>query len=117
MIIVDENVDQIVIDYLNRNSYDILSIRKSYPGITDREIIELAKTNKGFVITEDKDFGELIFAHQIEGCSVIFLRHTKSKYQAMLNQLDQILIKYLKSSGSGHFFIKITPHKTRIKKL
>ena len=103
MIIIDQNVDQFVINYLNRSGYDILSISKSYPGITEREIIELAKTNKGFVITEDKDFGELIFAHQIKGCSVIFIRHTKSKYQAMLNQLDQILDKYLKSSGSGHF--------------
>jgi len=61
MIIIDQNVDQFVINYLNRSGYDILSISKSYPGITEREIIELAKTNKGFVITEDKDFGELIF--------------------------------------------------------
>ena len=40
MIIIDENVDQFVIEYLNRNGYDIISIRKSYPGITDRKIIE-----------------------------------------------------------------------------
>ena len=115
MIIIDENVDQFVINYLNRKGYDILSIRKSCTGITDREIIELAKSNKGFVITEDKDFGELIFAYQIKGCSVIFLRHTRSKYQIMLDQLDRILDEYLESNG--HFFITITPNKTRIREL
>lgn len=32
----------------------------------DDKIIELAKSQKNILITEDKDFGESVFAHQIK---------------------------------------------------
>jgi predicted nuclease of predicted toxin-antitoxin system len=38
------------------------SIRENCAGITDKEVIEVAKSKKGLIVTEDKDFGELIFS-------------------------------------------------------
>jgi predicted nuclease of predicted toxin-antitoxin system len=52
--------------------HEVYSIREHQQGISDRMVIETVKLKKGFLITEDKDFGELIFSHGIRDCSVIF---------------------------------------------
>ncbi|MCK4407884.1 MAG: DUF5615 family PIN-like protein [Bacteroidales bacterium] len=115
MIIIDENVDQVLINRLKRDNYKIISIREYQPGIDDREVIEIAKSKKGLVITEDKDFGELVFSHNIRDCSVIFLRYNKSDY----NQIEKNIINVLKDyyEKPGHFFITITKKKIRIRKI
>lgn len=74
MIIIDENVGQELINQLVGFGYEVYSIREHQQGISDNLVIEIAKLKKGVLITEDKDFGELIFSHDIKDCSVIFLR-------------------------------------------
>lgn len=115
MIIIDENVDQVLIDQIGSENYKLFSIREQQPGISDREVIKIAKSKKGLVITEDKDFGELVFSHNIRDCSVIFLRYDKSDY----DQIKKNIIIVLKSYylNPGHFFITITKKKIRIRKI
>ena len=43
MIIIDENVDQLIVDQILTDKYEIFSIRELRPGISDREIIDLKK--------------------------------------------------------------------------
>lgn len=74
MIIIDENVGQELINQLVGFGHEVYSIREHQQGISDNLVIEIAKLKKGVLITEDKDFGELIFSHDIKDCSVIFLR-------------------------------------------
>ena len=115
MIIIDENIDQVLIDRLDKDNYEIISIREHQPGISDRKVIEIAKSKKGLVITEDKDFGELVFSHNIRDCSVIFLRYHKPDY----DQIEKNIIKVMEDyyNKPGHFFITITKKKIRIRKI
>jgi len=50
---------------LSRNEYLVYSIREHHQGINDRMVVETVKSKNGLLITEDKDFGELIFSHGI----------------------------------------------------
>lgn len=115
MITADENVGQDLIDQLVELGYEVYSIREHLPGISDRKVIETVKSKKGFLITEDKDFGELIFSHGIRDCSVIFLRYNKQD----IEQINKNIIKTLESYywNRGHFFITITKDKIRIRKI
>ena len=115
MIIIDENVDQVLIDRLESENFDLLSIREHYQGISDKEIIEIAKTRKGFILTEDEDFGELVFSYNIKNCTVILLRYYIRDHDGIANNLLKVLRDYYKRPG--HFFITITKKKIRIKKL
>ncbi|MDZ7690990.1 MAG: DUF5615 family PIN-like protein [Balneolaceae bacterium] len=115
MIIIDENVDQWLIDKLKNYTTDLISIREDYPGISDHEVIKIAKSNKGLVITEDKDFGELIFSYNIRGCSVILLRYGKSDFMQIEKNVFKALQYYEKNPD--HFFITITSKKIRIRKI
>jgi predicted nuclease of predicted toxin-antitoxin system len=115
MIIIDENVDQILIDKLDREGYEIISIRDYEPGISDRKVIEIAIAKKGLVLTEDRDFGELVFSHNIKDCSIIFLRYDKPDYIQIEKNILKVLDGYYRQKG--HFFITITARKIRIKKI
>jgi len=116
MIIIDENVDQQIVDNIPKDKYEIISIREFSPGISDREIIELAKSKKkGIIVTEDKDFGELVFSHNIKDCSVIFLRYEKEDFRKIANNINKLLEDYY--TKSEHYFITITINKIRIRKI
>lgn len=115
MIIIDENVDHEILAQLKSSTYEIFSIQEQSFGITDREIIELAKEKKGIILTEDKDFGELVFAHKISNCSVIFLRYNYPDCDKIIKNIFKVLEIYY--DKGEHFFITITATKIRIRKI
>ena len=78
----------------------------------DEDIIALAKQNSQVLITEDKDFGEWIFAHQLSGLSIIFLRYDKESYDTILSFLRSTL-KTLENDGKNEF---ITINKNKIRR-
>jgi predicted nuclease of predicted toxin-antitoxin system len=108
-------VDQWLIDKLKDHSQDIISIRENYSGISDNEVIRLAKAHKGLIITEDKDFGELIFSYNIRGCSVMLLRYGKSDFMQIEKNVFKALQHYEKKRS--HLFMTITGKKIRIRKI
>ena len=79
MIVADENIDQTLIDFLRRRDFEVYSIRENHAGISDAEVIQIVMSKKGVLLTEDKDFGELVFAHGIIGVAVVFLRFHKTE--------------------------------------
>ncbi len=62
LIIADESTDARIIDALKHAGYEIFSIQQTMPGTNDLDIIAVAIAKGGFILTEDKDFGdELVF--------------------------------------------------------
>ncbi len=115
MIIADENLEQYWIDLLRAKHYEVLSIRDEKPGISDREIAELVSTKEGWLITEDKDFGELIFSHGIKSISVILLRYDQPLY----SQIESVLLRFLDEHVAliDHLFVTVTPGRIRIRSI
>jgi predicted nuclease of predicted toxin-antitoxin system len=113
MILADENVDFRLIHALRNAGFDVISIYETYRGISDKEIIEISKNTHYIILTEDKDFGEWVFAHQENTISVVFLRYT---YQD-LAFITEIVLELFRSKGTGLFgkFTTVTRHKIRIR--
>jgi len=80
MIIADENIDGSLVEKLRTKNYEVIYIREFSPGMKDRDIVTFVKNKSGILLTEDKDFGELVFAYNFKNISVIFLRHEKEDY-------------------------------------
>jgi predicted nuclease of predicted toxin-antitoxin system len=111
MIIADENIDASLIDTIRKNGFEVLSIRENFKGLADKEIINLAKSTSGVLITEDKDFGKWVFAHNMRGFSVIFLRYEKKDITEIAHNLLNILKE--SQNNPSHSFYTITKNKTR----
>jgi len=74
-LLANENFPLGSILYLRNSGYDILSIGSDYSGIKDLEVIKLAQKESRTILTFDRDYGELIFRHNLKPeMGVIYLR-------------------------------------------
>lgn len=113
MIIADENIPVPVIEKLRLEGIETFSVFDNLRGISDKEIIEFAQNPPKIILTEDKDFGDLVFAYNQKKVSVILLRY----HYLELQKIESILIKFLQNHiVEEHSFIVITSKNIRIRK-
>jgi predicted nuclease of predicted toxin-antitoxin system len=112
-ILADENIEKSVIDFLHE-SQNIISIAELKPGITDHEVAELANNSNAILLTEDKDFGEIVFRQKMIKSGVILLRLHGQPTQIKINILRELLANHsLEIFGS---FTVVTTNGIRIRK-
>lgn len=75
MILADENIDHGIIVALRAAGYAVESVYESHRSLSDERIIALSRNPPQIILTEDKDFGEWVFAHGVRDISVILLRY------------------------------------------
>jgi predicted nuclease of predicted toxin-antitoxin system len=59
--LADECVAAPLVASLRSLSHDVLYVAEVAAGLSDADVIALAEREKRILLTEDKDFGELIF--------------------------------------------------------
>ena len=110
--LADESCDFVVVRALRESGYDVLSVSEISPRAEDAGVIELAVKDKRILLTEDKDFGQLVYAHGQKTGGVIFLRFPASARK----QIADETIKLVKKQGEkliGSFTV-IQPGRIRI---
>ena len=94
MFLANENFPQPSINYLRNNHIDILRIQESFPGISDLEVLSLAKNLNRTIVTFDSDYGELIFKYALkEPPSVIYFRFKGTAPEYVGKVLLQVILK------------------------
>ena len=61
-LLADENVARQIIDRLRSDGFDVLSVREQASGTADPDVIALALAQGRVVLTEDKEFSDLLCA-------------------------------------------------------
>lgn len=72
--LADESCDFAVVRSLRDAGHDVLAIAEIHRGASDEEVIDLAASEHRILITEDKDFGQLVFAAARTNSGVVFVR-------------------------------------------
>ena len=74
-LLADECVAGSTITALRQAGMDVVWIAETTPGICDREVLTQAHTDGRILLTEDKDFGELVtrFAYPCRGIVLLAL--------------------------------------------
>jgi len=113
--LADESCDFAVVRCLRQAGHDVSSIVESYSGSEDEFVIKLAKKEKRILLTEDKDFGHLVFVRNIPSTGVILLRFSPEERDNIGRKIvDFIKLEGKKLKGS---FIVIQPNSVRIRRL
>ncbi|MBL7946044.1 MAG: DUF5615 family PIN-like protein [Flavobacteriales bacterium] len=73
-LVADESVEFFVVAALRTAGHEVYSIAEEDHGITDVEVLGLAYERGEVLLTEDKDFGELVFSHDRPHRGVVLLR-------------------------------------------
>ena len=78
-------------DDLTTWGHDVLSALEKNPRATDEELLALAMEERRILVTEDKDFGELVFVRRLpHPCIVRFVAMTVAqKVTAMRELIEQ----------------------------
>ncbi|MBS1621197.1 MAG: DUF5615 family PIN-like protein [Bacteroidetes bacterium] len=87
MILADENIHSFIINSLRHSGFTVISVNELSKGIKDEKIVHWALEENYIILTEDKDFGEWVFAHHIKNLSVLFLRYSFEDYKIITNTL------------------------------
>lgn len=114
-VLADENVDFRIVRRLREMKFEVLSVLELAPGIPDKKVIEMARNEKALILTEDSDFGELVFSHKIAQIGVLFLRYVHEDLLKITESIRLVLEKY--QTQLHKKFVVITPDKIRIRDL
>ncbi len=71
--VVDECTGPAVAVWLVEQGHDVYAVSLSSPGWKDTDVLAKAVAERRIVITNDRDFGELIFKNRLPHEGVIYL--------------------------------------------
>ncbi len=63
--LADENVSRLVIERLRNGGHDVVSIGETRAGAPDEDVLDAADTEAWILMTEDRDFGEMIIRQRL----------------------------------------------------
>jgi predicted nuclease of predicted toxin-antitoxin system len=110
--LADESCDFAVVRALRGAGHEVVAVRDTMPGATDEAVIEWALRDSRILITEDKDFGRLVFAGAAASPGVIYVRFPANAREAMAQTMVQLVATNAhKIPGS---FIIVQPGRIRI---
>ncbi len=79
--VADESVDFRVVAELRNIGISVYSIAEEAPSITDTSVLSIAFERHALLITEDKDFGELVFRLQLPHYGILLIRIQEESYK------------------------------------
>lgn len=74
-LLANENWPRPALLALRAAGFDVQSVAETMPGASDRAVLELACHQGLWIITFDRDYGELVFSQQVEPPpAIVYLR-------------------------------------------
>ncbi len=115
-IVADESVDFGLIEALREAGFEVFAVVEELPSIKDREVLRVAFDLGGFLLTEDKDFGELVVRFRLPNHGILLVRFA-SDYPIHFKApavLKVFLVNF--SAMAGHFSV-LDERRLRIRRL
>lgn len=110
--LVDECTGPAVAKWLRSLHHDVFSIYDETRGLDDESIIKKANLENYILITNDKDFGEIVFRMRKPHKGVILLRLEDEQSENKISVLQQVLESY--SDKLADNFTIVTEKTVRI---
>jgi len=102
--IVDESTGAAVVNYLRSIGHDVLAVAEAMPQANDQDILARAAIEKRILITNDKDFGELVFRSDQAHHGVLLLRLRDESPANRVRVVKAVLEQYA-DRLVGHFIV------------
>lgn len=112
LFLADESCDACMIRALRANGHDVVAVADGNRGASDTTVINLAVGMSRILITEDKDFGQLVFASCHGHSGVILLRYPFRLRHLIAEQLSTLVTN--RGESLGRSFTVIEPGRIRI---
>ena len=112
--LLDENADPRLADHLRASGHDVTTIILDYTrSIEDTQVLTIAQRERRILITNDRDFGELIISQGLPHAGVIYFRLRSTALRLKLDRLDYVLGHHAHQLDQ---FLVVTEHSVRVRR-
>lgn len=92
--LADESCDFAVVRALRAEGYDVVAVSEVTRRSDDSELIAQAAQEQRILLTEDKDFGWLVFVSHADSPGVISIRFPGNARQALAQTVRQVVAEH-----------------------
>ncbi|HWZ68860.1 MAG TPA: DUF5615 family PIN-like protein [Stellaceae bacterium] len=92
--LADECVDAGLVSRLRGAGHDVAYIAEIASGAPDAEVLRRAFDDGRLLLTEDKDFGDLVFRSKMRVPGLVLLRLSPEKHLLKWNRLDAAICQF-----------------------
>jgi predicted nuclease of predicted toxin-antitoxin system len=113
--LLDEGLPFRLVVHLQGLGHDVTTVGHDYPhALTDQAILAIATTEQRIVLTNDKDFGDLVFCDRLPHTGVILFRLGYVPIDVRIAYLERVVTDYADQLDQ---FIVITHWDIRVRSL
>ncbi|MBI4305133.1 MAG: DUF5615 family PIN-like protein [Chloroflexi bacterium] len=114
--LADESCDIRVAQALRRAGHDVVVIFETARGTPDPEVLEIALKDSRILLTEDRDFGQLVFAGGYRSVPAVLYFRCRQSDRASLPAAIVGLVSRL-GPKLERSFVVWTPRRVRVRRL
>lgn len=89
--LIDESLGQRLVKLLREQGHEVASVIESMPGASDTQVLSKAVNERRLLVTNDKDFGELVYRRKLKHSGIILLRLEEETPDAIVRLLDSLI--------------------------
>ena len=109
----DENIAAQIVDQLRQHGHDVLYPPETELSAEDDVWLERARSEQRTLVTDDKDFGELVFRRKLPSAGIVLLRLHRLPLPERLRWLESRWTRIL--SYPPATFVVVTEHRIRVR--
>jgi predicted nuclease of predicted toxin-antitoxin system len=113
--LADESCDFRIVRVLRKAGHDVIAICEFARRMEDSGVIDLTVSGDRVLITEDKDFGQLVYAHGHASRGVILIRYPALFRERLFR--DVVKLVHEREERLRESFVVIEPGRTRVTRL
>ena len=92
--LVDECTGPAVAAWLRDQSHEVFSVYEEARGMADQDVLSKAHAEDWILVTNDKDFGEMVYRERKPHCGVILLRLNDERASSKTDAVRKLLASY-----------------------
>ena len=109
--LVDECTGSTVASWLRSEGYEVFSVFDELRGASDDDLLAKAYAENWILVTNDRDFGEMVYRENRPHCGIIFLRLSNQRSTFKIEALRRLLSTYPDQISDA--FVVITETQVR----
>lgn len=109
--LADESCDFTVVRALRTEGFNVLAVAEYMQRSVDSELIEQAHRENRILLTEDKDFGWLVFASHSVSAGVILIRFPGNVRKTLAQSILQLVREH--AADLANAFVVVQPGQVR----
>lgn len=93
-LLADEGIDKPIVDLLRFSGFDVHYILETDPGSDDEMVLSIANEESRLLLTQDKDFGELVYRMQRVHQGIVLIRLGATPAHEKARLVNYVLLEY-----------------------